>query len=457
MSEYKPGASVIIPCHNSEQTIEKAVFAVLQQGALGDRACEIILVDNNCTDKTSPLVKAVTESCERISLQVVQCDRQGAGWARQQAFASANYDVTIFLDDDNELALNWIGRACDIFHRNPRVGAVGGFNKPEIYGEVPSWFSEFQGSYACGAQGTSGSITHRGYLFGAGCAFRSDLLKEIYTRQPQMRLSGSMVETMSSGADSELCARIVLMGCELFYDESLQLNHYIRSDRLNWPYVIAKREASGACDVVLAVYRDLVARRKPYDYETTLRYARRYEQRLLKMAKLEAETEGSEVFASWRFADAKCQALVRFGRGRWTHMVEELSSAFGSEGYDTVLSAEKPDPKSARWANLIGGNQVQFTSSLRLRRVGYVYDERGNMHVCLEWENSDGSAVEYVVLTTVDENGENIFWRKVPGVDAARSCGRFLMKVARGKEQAERCSIFGSSICPSVHVWTRRN
>jgi glycosyltransferase involved in cell wall biosynthesis len=455
MADYKTGASIIIPCHNSERTIEKLILALLRQDGAGDLPCEIILVDNNSTDGTVRLVEKTIECMpKRFPLQVVVCSRQGAGRARQVAFSRVKYGVTIFLDDDNEPAPDWISRACQIFERHPSVGAVGGFNEPVTDGTLPPWFLDFQSSYACGAQGRPGYATNRGYLFGAGCALRSAMLKEIYSNQPQMVLSGSMAGVMSSGSDSELCARVMLMDYELFYDEKLRLNHHIRSDRLNWPYVIAKREASGASDVVLAVYRDFIFRRRPYEYELTVKYARRHERRLYERVTDDENSEGNQAFASWRYADAKLQAFERLGAVRWNRMVNGLASVFLKKGYDTILPADTPEPECTGWEDLMGKNPAPFGSCIELQRIGHAYDTRGNLHLCLEGSKIVRSSLEYIVLTTVDVGGGNVFWRKVSGVDRQQPKERFRLKMIVEKSKVEASHYVGIRL--GTHACTDR-
>lgn len=444
MPYFQPGVSIIVPCYNSEQTIGKTLISVLNQTGIGDLACEIIIADNNCTDNTVMLAEQIVGNSNReIPLHVVPCNCQGAGRARQQAFSSVTYETTIYLDDDNELEADWIARVRRIFRRHSRVGAVGGFNSPVIEESTPEWFSDFQSSYACGDQGETGYITQRGYLFGAGCAFRSFLLEEIYGHQPEMLLRGSLAGSMSSGADSELCARIILMGYELFYDQNLKLNHHIKSDRLNWSYVMAKRKASGASDVVLQIYRDLFAGRKPYDYASTLENTWKYKERMFKAARRESKVTGSAVYASWEYAESKYQTLQRLGADGWNHFVKKLSSVFLIGGYDTIFPGKVADTDVSGWQNLLHEKPVVFSRGLILHRVSYSFDDRDNMHVCVECQKTGSLYLSYLVLTSVDISGNNIYWRKVVAADHGKLEGYFWIKEMMEKDKVESAQYIG--------------
>jgi hypothetical protein len=162
------------------------------------------------------------------------------------------------IDDDNILNNDWVQKVCDIFRDKPDVGAVGGYNEPLIRGEKPDWFDKFQVTYACGKQGEKSSyVTDRTYLFGAGSSFRKKILMDIYLSQIPLFLCGKKVGAPTSGNDSELCLRTILMGWELWYEDTLRLQHLLLQDRLNWDYVIDRRVASGRAEVYLRILRRL--------------------------------------------------------------------------------------------------------------------------------------------------------------------------------------------------------
>jgi glycosyltransferase involved in cell wall biosynthesis len=79
--------SVVIPCYNEEEGIRYTI------GTLPDCVDEIVVVDNNSTDRTSEVAK-------ELGARVVFEKRKGYGAAYKAGLPAATGDVTITLDGD---------------------------------------------------------------------------------------------------------------------------------------------------------------------------------------------------------------------------------------------------------------------------------------------------------------------------------------------------------------------
>jgi hypothetical protein len=80
--------TVIIPCLNEEQGIESILRA------MPDFVDEVIVVDNNSTDRTSEVAAA-------LGAKVIREEVRGYGRAYRRGFASATGDVIVTLDGDH--------------------------------------------------------------------------------------------------------------------------------------------------------------------------------------------------------------------------------------------------------------------------------------------------------------------------------------------------------------------
>ncbi len=90
--------SVIIPCYNEVQTIEKVIDRVESVGL----ANEIILVDDGSTDGTRDLLASI-EAENRPHIRVIYHERnQGKGAALVTGFRAASSDVILIQDADFE-------------------------------------------------------------------------------------------------------------------------------------------------------------------------------------------------------------------------------------------------------------------------------------------------------------------------------------------------------------------
>ena len=81
--------SIIIPAHNSEKYIEKAIKSVKEQGF---KDYELIVVLDSCTDNTIEKVDADI---------VITCDHSNPGFARNEGLEVASGTYILFLDSDD--------------------------------------------------------------------------------------------------------------------------------------------------------------------------------------------------------------------------------------------------------------------------------------------------------------------------------------------------------------------
>ena len=108
--------SVVIPAYNEEKRIADCLDYVVNQE---EKADEIILVDNNCTDKTVEIAK-------KYGVRAITETTQGMIPARNKGFNSARYDIIARTDADTHVPKNWIRIIKENFEKdNDLVGLSG--------------------------------------------------------------------------------------------------------------------------------------------------------------------------------------------------------------------------------------------------------------------------------------------------------------------------------------------
>ena len=85
---------------------------------------EIIVVDNNSTDKTAEIAKKYAD-------RVISEKRKGVLYARQTGTMEAKSDIILRTDADGFVPKNWIKRGYLLMIKNPDYVAFSGFYIPD--------------------------------------------------------------------------------------------------------------------------------------------------------------------------------------------------------------------------------------------------------------------------------------------------------------------------------------
>lgn len=252
----KKGLSVIICCYNSVSRIGKTLEYLSNQ-ILNGLDCEIVLVDNNCTDSTVGLALETWSSLgSKYPLNIVKQPEPGLSMARKMGIQTSQYDILLFCDDDNWLCDNYLHSAYNYIITHKSVGIVGGYPEFRTSGEVPAWFVPYQECFATGPQGDKNGniLPERSYLFGAGMVVRKKILHLFDEIGIESILSDRNGDIVSSGGDIEFCVWVRKLGYELHYLDNLKLVHQIDSKRIDWSYMIRLFKGFAESNIVLDLY-----------------------------------------------------------------------------------------------------------------------------------------------------------------------------------------------------------
>ncbi len=232
------GISIIICCYNSSSRIRNTLEWILNQKCRFNY--EVIIINNNSTDDTLNVCESFknTFSRKKISYRIVNESNSGLMNARIRGINEAKYGYAIFCDDDNWLNNSYCQNAVELMNSNHEIGVLGGRSEAVTEIKTPFWFSTYQSSYAIGVQAiSSGDISQRGYIWGAGMVFRRDVIKNALEKGYTFILSDRDGDKITSGGDSEICKLYLIAGFKLWYSDSLVFQHFIPASRLNTEYL----------------------------------------------------------------------------------------------------------------------------------------------------------------------------------------------------------------------------
>ncbi len=95
--------SVIIPVYNGEKTLQRCLNSVLDQTY---KNYEVIVVDNNSTDKTKEIIYGFKDNAKKIKYAFAET--RSTGIARNEGVRAAQGDILVFTDADCVCPSCWI-------------------------------------------------------------------------------------------------------------------------------------------------------------------------------------------------------------------------------------------------------------------------------------------------------------------------------------------------------------
>lgn len=118
--------SVIVPVYNEEKYIKNCLDSLSNQIEKPD---EIIVVDNNCTDKTIEIVKKYTD------IKIIKEKKQGMIPTRNTGFNISQFEIIAKCDADTILPPDWIKNIKNNFSRDP---SIIGISMPIQFSDIPA-------------------------------------------------------------------------------------------------------------------------------------------------------------------------------------------------------------------------------------------------------------------------------------------------------------------------------
>lgn len=166
MNKSRPAISVVIPAYNEEEYLPSCL-ASFQKQTFKD--FEIIVVDNNSTDKTAQIAKS-------FGAKVVREKKQGLIAARERGFKEAKAEIIARTDADSIVSPNWLEIIYETFKLHPKLVAItGNFISPSkkitnrILGSLSFLIAQMLGHLFFGHT----------YLIGANMALKKTAWKKI--------------------------------------------------------------------------------------------------------------------------------------------------------------------------------------------------------------------------------------------------------------------------------------
>lgn len=207
ISEYYKGVSVIVPVYNAEKMIGECISSLLNLN-YDKKLIELIIVNNNSTDKTTEILNKYKDS-----ITILEEPKKGPAAARNRGIVNAKFNKIAFTDADCIVDKDWIYNLIGPLNAI-NVGLVGGrilskspANKIEKYGEEIHNHEKAINKYI------------PPYAVTMNWASRTSVLREM----------GFFNENLIRGEDNDLSRRIYRAGYKLVYCPEAVIFHQNRT------------------------------------------------------------------------------------------------------------------------------------------------------------------------------------------------------------------------------------
>ena len=223
---------VVICTYDNPAQLDVTLAALARQEAT-DATWSVLVVDNNSGPETARVV-GVHQSMNRIpGLRRVVETTQGLTPARARGIHETSARWIALVDDDCELAPEWIGRAVEFLRARPDVAGFGGRVVP-TYGAGRPRVLDRRG-WAFAEQDHGDAVSEVQSLVGAGMVIRRDALVACGWIDEQF-LEDRIGRRLVSGGDVEIALRLALVS-PLAYVPACALRHHIPPNRTGMGYL----------------------------------------------------------------------------------------------------------------------------------------------------------------------------------------------------------------------------
>ncbi|MDR1847311.1 MAG: glycosyltransferase [Bacteroidales bacterium] len=132
--------SVVICTFNREDLIEKCLTHLAEQT---DKEFEVIIVNNNSTDKTGEICQSFIEKHKELNFRIVLETKVGLCSARNRGLKEAKGDYVIYIDDDAFAHIDYISNLRNFINLYPHARVCGGKILPYFENKKPKWLSKY--------------------------------------------------------------------------------------------------------------------------------------------------------------------------------------------------------------------------------------------------------------------------------------------------------------------------
>jgi len=221
--------SVIICTYNRDKHIRRALESLVQQD-FNKQDFEIIVVDNNSTDRTSEIIHDFKQVHPDYQIVLSKELQQGLSFARNKGLELATGDYVSYIDDDGIAREDYVSQIKAYITQYPDDVAFGGKVLPKYEkGQAPNWMSSYiERIISIVDLGDQVKVLKKTYPVGCNMIFKKSLFDKIGGFNTALKLRSD---------DKYIFLKIREAGYRVLYIPKVVVWHFIDHFRNSMDYV----------------------------------------------------------------------------------------------------------------------------------------------------------------------------------------------------------------------------
>lgn len=228
--------SVVVCTYNRAHLLPVCLKSLVNQ-TLDKRYFEVIIVDNNSTDKTQEVANKFLSTYPNFYTLFEK--RQGLSYARNRGYLESKGKFIAYIDDDAKADKDWLKKILYAFENViPQPSAVGGKILPYYLSEKPDWFLDVYELRTWGDKEGFLQLPRAPYGFsGSNMAFPKTILIKYGGFPVDLGMKGNK---MRFGEEAALFYRIYQDSPYFWYDPEIKVEHLVPERNMKLWYRIKR-------------------------------------------------------------------------------------------------------------------------------------------------------------------------------------------------------------------------
>ncbi len=235
--------SIVISTYNRERFLPGLFDSILAQ-TMDRTKFEVILVNNNSTDRTEELCMNFIKEHPEVQCSYYVETNQGLSYGRNRGIVESRGEYITFADDDALLTPEYAERATAYLDQRPEVAEVGGPILLQYMGRVPAWENPYMNSllgyFQPSLKRYRMAKKNRRYPRGSNMTFRRSIFDKCGMFDVGL---GRVGRILVGGEEKDIAFRIFDADEAIDYDPSIVVYHLVPEERTTTEFI--KRQGIG--------------------------------------------------------------------------------------------------------------------------------------------------------------------------------------------------------------------